>query len=169
MGTTMAQHQLDWLASRLQEVRARIDARRAGWMELAAVKRPEPVSLEDLIKLVPDLLRNPSRVDELSPKQLAGLAAVLSAMTTAVLARSVASAVGRAEPTHEVTEPGPDRLLTAKEAADLLNVTPRWLYRRQLPFARLSRRAVRFSEAGLRRWLTRQNAAISAVSISRDP
>ena len=139
MGTTMAQHQLDWLASRLQEVRARIDARRAGWMELA-------------------------------PKQLAGLAAVLSAMTTAVLARSVASAVGRAEPTHEVTEPGPDRLLTAKEAADLLNVTPRWLYRRQLPFARrLSRRAVRFSEAGLRRWLTRQNAAISAVSISRDP
>ena len=130
MGTTMAQHQLDWLASRLQEVRARIDARRAGWMELA-------------------------------PKQLAGLAAVLSAMTTAVLARSVASAVGRAEPTHEVTEPGPDRLLTAKEAADLLNVTPRWLYRRQLPFARrLSRRAVRFSEAGLRRWLTRQNAAI---------
>jgi hypothetical protein len=72
MGTTMAQHQLGWLASRLQEVRARIDARRAG----------------------------------------------------------------------------------------VLNVTPRWLYRRQLPFARrLSRRAVRFSEAGLRRWLTRQNAA----------
>lgn len=50
----------------------------------------------------------------------------------------------------------PDRLLTVDEAAVLLGMAPRWLYRHasQLPFARhLSRKALRFSEAGLRRWL----------------
>jgi len=48
-----------------------------------------------------------------------------------------------------------DRLLTADEAAPLLGVTPHWLYRhwKQLPFARrLSRRTLRFSEVGLRKW-----------------
>ena len=49
-----------------------------------------------------------------------------------------------------------DRLLTATEAAALLGVTPRWLYRhaRRLPFARrLSRKVLRFSEVGVRRYL----------------
>ena len=53
------------------------------------------------------------------------------------------------------TKPQDDRWLTAAEAAALLRVTPRWLYRHQkkLPFARqLSRKCLRFSEAGLRRW-----------------
>jgi len=49
----------------------------------------------------------------------------------------------------------PDRLVTVKEAAPMLNVTPRWLYNhaRHLPFARrLSRKALRFSEKGLIKW-----------------
>lgn len=49
-----------------------------------------------------------------------------------------------------------DRLLTVEEAAQRLGVAPRWLYRhaRTLPFTRhLSRKALRFSEAGLHRWL----------------
>ena len=49
-----------------------------------------------------------------------------------------------------------DRPLTATEAAALMNVTPRWLYRHaaKLPFTRrLSRKNLRFSEAGIRRWL----------------
>lgn len=49
-----------------------------------------------------------------------------------------------------------DRLLTVAEAATILNVLPRWLYRRSqtLPFARhLGHRTLRFSEAGLRRWM----------------
>jgi hypothetical protein len=50
-------------------------------------------------------------------------------------------------------EPAADRWLTAEEAANLLNVTTRWLYRRRLPFVkRLSRKCVRFSETGLRKW-----------------
>ena len=55
--------------------------------------------------------------------------------------------------------PTPDRLLTIQDAAALLGVTSRWLYRRAntLPFMRrLSRRALRVSQAGLERWMERR-------------
>jgi predicted DNA-binding transcriptional regulator AlpA len=54
-----------------------------------------------------------------------------------------------------------DHLLNPKEAAARLNVTVKWLYRhaKQLPFTkRLSRKALRFSEQGLQRWLTAKRA-----------
>jgi hypothetical protein len=57
------------------------------------------------------------------------------------------------------TEPGElegEKLLTALEAAKILNVNPKWLYwmAARLPFTRrLSARTIRFSEAGLRAWL----------------
>jgi predicted DNA-binding transcriptional regulator AlpA len=50
----------------------------------------------------------------------------------------------------------PDRLLTPEETAAILDVDVRWLYRHaaKLPFTRrISRKNLRFSEAGLRRWL----------------
>jgi excisionase family DNA binding protein len=50
-----------------------------------------------------------------------------------------------------------DTLLTTEKAAELMGVTPRWLYRHagKLPFTRrISRKNLRFSEAGLRRWIT---------------
>lgn len=52
-----------------------------------------------------------------------------------------------------------ERLLTVGEAATLLGVAPRWLYRHAsgLPFTRrLSPKALRFSESGLHRWLERR-------------
>lgn len=52
--------------------------------------------------------------------------------------------------------PEKDRLLTPEEAAEMLGQNVRWLYRRasNLPFTRrLSRKSLRFSEKGLRRWL----------------
>jgi predicted DNA-binding transcriptional regulator AlpA len=55
-----------------------------------------------------------------------------------------------------------DRLLDVTEAARLLDVRPRWLYdhAKTLPFTRkLGGRTLRFSEAGLRRWLERKRAA----------
>ncbi|MBI1797869.1 MAG: helix-turn-helix domain-containing protein [Candidatus Eisenbacteria bacterium] len=58
------------------------------------------------------------------------------------------------------SDPGASRsdadLLSVAEAAALLGVTPRWLYRhaRTLPFTRkLSRKCLRFSRAGIERWL----------------
>jgi hypothetical protein len=50
----------------------------------------------------------------------------------------------------------PDRLLAVDAAAERLGVTPRWLYSHsgELPFThRLSRKALRFSEAGIERFL----------------
>ncbi len=50
-----------------------------------------------------------------------------------------------------------DRLLTPSEAAQILGETKRWLYRHsyRLPFTRrLSRKSLRFSEAGLRKWMS---------------
>ena len=48
------------------------------------------------------------------------------------------------------------RLLTPEDAAAIIGVDKKWLYRhaKQLPFTRkLSRKAIRFNEGGLRRWL----------------
>ncbi len=53
------------------------------------------------------------------------------------------------------------RLLSPEDAAALLGVKVTWLYRnaKHLPFARkLSRKALRFSEAGLRRWQATRGA-----------
>ena len=50
----------------------------------------------------------------------------------------------------------PDRLLSVEETAKIAGVTRVWLYRHaaQLPFTRrLSPKALRFSSAGLQRWL----------------
>lgn len=49
-----------------------------------------------------------------------------------------------------------DTLLTPEQAAAIIGVDKNWLYRhsKQLPFTRrLSRKKIRFNEAGLRRWM----------------
>lgn len=49
-----------------------------------------------------------------------------------------------------------DRLLTPEEAAALLGVTVQWLYRHSRDFSfsrKLSRKVLRFHEAGLRRYI----------------
>ncbi len=62
---------------------------------------------------------------------------------------------------HPVPPSETDKLLTPEEAADTLSVKVPWLYRnwQRLPFARkLSRKVLRFSEAGLRRWQATRRA-----------
>ena len=57
-----------------------------------------------------------------------------------------------------------DRLLTAEEVAHLLGVTKRWVQRRarRLPFARrISDHAIRYSQSGLKRWMS--NRKVSAA------
>jgi len=49
-----------------------------------------------------------------------------------------------------------EKLLTPNEAATMIGVDKKWLYRhsKQLPFIRrLSKKNIRFNEAGLKRWL----------------
>jgi hypothetical protein len=69
--------------------------------------------------------------------------------------RALVSAEVRAALQHDpVIEK--EKLLTPEQAADILGQTVRWVYRHagKLPFTRrISRKNLRFSEAGLRRWI----------------
>jgi hypothetical protein len=95
------------------------------------------------------VLPDPALVpDEHIVTMLTRLAALQSALATRlVLARGTGDSQQPAQPEEE--------LLTAEQAAALLNVSVDWMYRHAsgLPFTkRLSRKALRFSKAGLLRW-----------------
>ena len=86
----------------------------------------------------------PSVLSELATAQLA-IAAAQGALVTRIAAAG-----------DRNTEADKDGWLTSDEAAELLRVDRKWLYRRarNLPFCRrLSRKKLLFSEAGLRRWM----------------
>ena len=108
--------------------------------------------------LLRDLLEGPDRITSIPTQNIPGILGELEALRVRLLLRlitqSVAAATLAAGP-DETSQPT-DRLLKPAEAAALLKVTTRWLYRhhRPLPFTRkLSRRLLRFDEAGLHRWL----------------
>jgi len=101
-----------------------------------------------------DLLRDPTLVNDLPPEAVPTLLCQLAALQSALAARLLTTPSGNRQPLN-APEHG-DRLLTVEEVGPLMGVTPRWLYRhaKRLPFTkRLSRKALRFSEKGLRRWL----------------
>lgn len=63
-------------------------------------------------------------------------------------------------PAERSSDDDGDRLLTAEEVARMLGVTKRWVQRRavRLPFSRrISVRSVRYSEAGLKRWMANRH------------
>jgi predicted DNA-binding transcriptional regulator AlpA len=73
----------------------------------------------------------------------------------AVIERAILKALSGAYHDGNGNGHAEDHLLTPEEAAEKLNVKLCWLYRhaKKLPFTRrLSRKALRFSEAGLLRW-----------------
>lgn len=87
---------------------------------------------------------------EIIPALLGALASVQVSLSARLLAAGLPP---KQAPSH-LTDP--DRLLTAAEAAPLLGVSPRWLYRHagRLPFTRrLSRKALRFSEVAIWRYM----------------
>jgi hypothetical protein len=99
-----------------------------------------------------DLLNDVGRVKDVPRERIPGLLLQLAALETALAGR-LEELTARYEPM--AVEPK-DRLLTPDEAAALLGVTPASLRRnwRRYRFARkLSRKTLRFSETGLRRWI----------------
>jgi hypothetical protein len=98
------------------------------------------------------ILGDPARVREIPREQLA--AAIVHA--SSVMA-ALAAVVATHRDSSGASEPE-DRLLTLDEAADLANVSVRWLRRhRQLPiFVSLSRKNLRVSEKRLRQYLERR-------------
>jgi hypothetical protein len=97
------------------------------------------------------LLEDPAAADSIALAAIPSLLCQLSALHTALATRLLR--IDQREDAPPSAEP--DRLLTIDEAAAILGVTPKWLYRhKRLPFVRsLSRKALRVSEVGLRRWL----------------
>lgn len=94
-------------------------------------------------------------VDTLAPEALPAFLAQLAALQARVAAR-----IASAPFTTRETPRERDTLLTVKQAAARLSVSPDWLYRRAatLPFTRsLSPRALRFSATGIDRWLRQQS------------
>jgi len=89
------------------------------------------------------------RVDQI-PAVLAQLAAAQGVLAARLLAADTEGHVSIEQ--HE-------RLLTVKDAAERLNVSDDWLYRRaaKLPFSVRVGRALRFSEVGLERWIRARN------------
>jgi predicted DNA-binding transcriptional regulator AlpA len=104
------------------------------------------------------LLETPERASEVPVEQIPALVAEV-ASEQAALSAIQGVLTGRllvTPPAHD-SSADTDRLLTAEAVAHLLGVTKRWVQRRarRLPFARrISVRSVRYSEAGLRRWMT---------------
>jgi hypothetical protein len=99
------------------------------------------------------------RAADLSPVDVRRLLLRISSVLIAVAARTADPVPGD---TNTDDAPGEDRLLTVEEAASRLSVQPRWLHKNQhrLPFTKkLSRKALRFSEKGLQRWLERGRPA----------
>ena len=107
-----------------------------------------------------DLLQDPQRVAEVPAEHVPALLCQLSVLQTALAARLAAGPPAQ-QGNGPAPSPAPDRLLTVAEAAALLRASPKYLYRhhKRLPFARpLGRRMLRFSEAGLQKWLAQKRA-----------
>lgn len=108
------------------------------------------------------LLGDPGHAAELSCEEAASLLTRLAAVQSALAARL---ATVRPAATNRPTEPGPDRMLSPAEAAALLGVPIRWLYRnkRKLGVVRLSRKVIRFPEAELRKSLRKMRLEVTAT------
>ena len=112
----------------------------------------------------PDLIAHPERAAGVPLDRIPGLLAQiaseqagLAALQTALAARLVAA------PDSGTAREPEDRLLMAVDVAQALGVTVRWVQRRarRLPFARkLSEHAIRYSEAGLRRWMAHRRSQV---------
>jgi hypothetical protein len=102
--------------------------------------------------LLAEILEHPEQSANIPPEVIPRLLTQIAALQAALAARLLCGSVGETEQKPALER---DTLLTAEQAAPLLNVTPRWLYRhwKQLSFARrLSRKVLRFSENGIRKY-----------------
>ena len=100
-----------------------------------------------------EIAADPQKVLDLSPTVAGAMLARLAAIQAVLLSRALASEKDGSGTAAE------DRLLTVSEAATVLSQTEDWLYRhaKQLPFTVRVGNRVRFSSAGIARWIrTRQ-------------
>jgi hypothetical protein len=102
-----------------------------------------------------DLVAQPSRVAEVDPATLPALLAQLTTAAAAVAARL--SMIAPLSENGTAPAAGGDRLLTAKEAAVVMNLSTDFLYKHEAakPFRVRIGSEVRFSLAGIQRFIER--------------
>ena len=101
------------------------------------------------------LLDHPEQVAQVPPEQVPPVLCRLAALQTMLAARLAAEATS----SPATSEQGPEKLLDVRQAAERIGMSTDWLYRHKdkLPFTRpVGTRTVRFSDAGITRWLARR-------------
>ena len=114
------------------------------------MSREEAVSLSVVPKLA-ELVEDPGRVQDVPVETIPGLRGKLAELDTMLQMRvAMAQRNGQGQ-----THAGGDRLLTAEEAARKLGKSRDALYRnaKQYPFTVRDGRSVRFSEAGIEKFI----------------
>ncbi len=99
------------------------------------------------------ILQDPSRAAKVTREEAIALLPLLAALQVTLL---TAACTPAAPTQRDPDRASDDRMLDAGEAAAMLGVSARWLYRhaKQLPFTRsIAPKIVRFSRAGIVRWL----------------
>jgi excisionase family DNA binding protein len=104
------------------------------------------------------LLVDPMRAAEVPADQVPALLAQVAA-EQARLAAVQAALAARLGGTHNGTPNDADRWLSVAEVAERTGFSVDYLYRHagKFPFTRRQGRSLRFSEAGLARWMARQS------------
>lgn len=115
------------------------------------------------------LVAKPDRAADVPMHQIAALLASLASEQARLVAIQGVLMTRLVASQSSVMDESADRLLTAQDVAKALGVTKRWVQRRarRLPFARrLSAHAVRYSESGLKRWISNRHHGSSRHAAS---
>ena len=101
------------------------------------------------------LVADPDRVADVALEDVPSLMGVLAEIGARLQLRLNTPSL---PPQEQKPHQDEDRLLTITEAAQRINVRPRWIYscQKRLPFVRrLGARTLRVSEQGLEKWLVK--------------
>lgn len=110
----------------------------------------------ELDALLRQLLADPAKLGAITPEQERAIVASLRAVVAVESPPLSSPAPVNAAPASSAPPWSEGDVLTIDEAASMVKLSKRWLYRhaKALPFARkLSRKVLRFSRAGITRWL----------------
>ena len=101
-----------------------------------------------------EIVEDPKRIDELEEQKIPLLMTQLATVQTNLTCRMIRSISS--------SHTGEDRILTLNKAAERLNVSRSWMYRRskRLPFVVRTGRKVGFSERGLQEFIRKKTGLI---------
>ena len=105
-----------------------------------------------------DLVTAPDRAKELPVGAIPALLVQVAAVQAALAARLIEVQVVGPAPREEANIGYGAKWITAEEAAEISGLKRRWFYQhKSLPFVRqVSRKAIRISEPGLRKWMQKK-------------